>query len=47
MKCFDPHDETITVYRANAVPDLVTIRQDPNAAPHLPEFRVAAAQIFA
>jgi Uma2 family endonuclease len=43
----DPHDQTITVYRANAVPELVTIRQELSAEPHLPGFRVAAAQIFA
>jgi Uma2 family endonuclease len=43
----DPHDRTVTVYRANTEPELVTIRQDLSVEPHLPGFRVAAAQIFA
>ena len=43
----DPHDQTAAVYRANAEPELVNIRQVLNGEPHLPSLRVAAAQIFA
>lgn len=43
----DPHDRTITVYRLDAEPELVNIRQELIGDPHLPGFRVAAAEIFA
>jgi Uma2 family endonuclease len=43
----DPHDQTVTIYRVAAEPALVTIRQELSAEPHLPGFRVAAAEIFA
>ena len=42
-----PHDRTITIYRLEAEPELVNIRQELSAEPHLPGFRVAAAEIFA
>jgi Uma2 family endonuclease len=43
----DPHDRTITIYRLDAEPELVNIRQELTGEPHLPGFRVAAAEIFA
>jgi Uma2 family endonuclease len=43
----DPHDQTVTIYRAGAEPELVNIRQQLSGEPHLPGFRVAAAEIFA
>jgi len=42
----DPHDQTVTVYRPGAVPELVTIRQELTADPQLPDFRVPAAELF-
>ena len=43
----DPHDRTVTVYRTGQEPSLVTVRQELTAEPHLPGFRVPAAEIFA
>ena len=43
----DPYDRTVTIYRLDAEPELVNIRQELTAEPHLPGFRVAAAEIFA
>ena len=43
----NPHDQTVTIYRANAEPELVNVRQELSGEPHLPGFRVAAAEIFA
>ena len=43
----NPHDRTVTIYRAGAEPELVNIRQELTAEPHLPGFRVAVAEIFA
>lgn len=42
----DPHDETVTVYRPDAEPELVNVRQELTAEPHLSGFRVAVSQIF-
>jgi Uma2 family endonuclease len=43
----DPHDRTVTIYRAGADPEVVNIRQELSGEPHLPGFRVAAGQILA
>jgi Uma2 family endonuclease len=43
----NPHDQTITIYRANTEPELVNVRQELSGEPHLPGFRVAAAEVFA
>ncbi len=43
----DPHDRTVTIYRLDAEPELVNIRQELSGEPHLPGFRVAVAEIFA
>lgn len=42
----DPHDRTITIYRKDAEPALVNIRQELSGEPELPGFRVAAEEIF-
>jgi Uma2 family endonuclease len=43
----DPHDRTVMIYRPDAEPELVNIKQDLTAGPHLPGFRIAVAQLFA
>jgi Uma2 family endonuclease len=43
----DPHDQTVTVYRPDAAPELVNVNQDLTAEPHLPGFRVSVATLFA
>ena len=43
----DPHHRTVLVYRPGTEPELVNVRQDLTAEPHLPGFRVPAAQLFA
>jgi Uma2 family endonuclease len=43
----NPHDQTITIYRANAEPQLVNVSQELNGDPFLPGFRVAASEVFA
>jgi Uma2 family endonuclease len=43
----DPHDRTVTIYRLDAEPELVNIRQELTAEPFLPGFRVPVAEIFA
>jgi Uma2 family endonuclease len=43
----DPHDQTVTIYRAKTEPALVTMRQELSGEPHLSSFRVPAAEIFA
>ena len=43
----DPHDRTVLIYRPNAEPELVNVRQELSGEPHLPGFRVQVAQIFA
>jgi Uma2 family endonuclease len=42
----DPHDQTVTVYRPGAAPELFNIRQEVSAEPHLPGFRVPVAELF-
>jgi Uma2 family endonuclease len=42
----DPHDQTVTVYRANREPELVNVSQKLAAEPYLPGFCVTAAEIF-
>ncbi len=41
------HDQTVTIYRPGTEPELVNVRQELSGEPHLPGFRVAAAEIFA
>jgi Uma2 family endonuclease len=43
----DPHDRTVLIYRPGAEPELVNIRQELTAEPHLPGFRVPVAQLCA
>ena len=43
----DPHDRTVTIYRLDAEPELVNIRQELTGEPFLPGFRVPVAEIFA
>ena len=43
----DPHDQTITIYHKGSQPELININQELSADPHLPGFRVAAAEVFA
>jgi Uma2 family endonuclease len=40
------HDRTVLVYRPNAEPELVNVQQELSGDPHLPGFRVPAAQVF-
>jgi Uma2 family endonuclease len=42
----DPHRRTVAVYRPGAEPELVNVRQELAAEPHLPGFRVPAARLF-
>jgi Uma2 family endonuclease len=42
----DPHRRTVTVYRPGAEPELVNVRQELSAEPHLPGFRVPASRLF-
>ena len=42
----DPAFRTITVYRADAEPQLFNVTQTIDAEPHLPGFRVAVAEVF-
>jgi Uma2 family endonuclease len=43
----DPHDHTVLIYRPGQEPELVNVRQELLGEPHLPGFRLAAAQLFA
>jgi Uma2 family endonuclease len=43
----DPHDQTVTVYRKGARPELVNVDQELKAEPSLPGFCVKAAEVFA
>jgi Uma2 family endonuclease len=43
----DPHHRTVEIFRPGEEPALVNIRQELSGEPHLPGFRVAAAQLFA
>jgi Uma2 family endonuclease len=42
----DPRRRTVQVIRPGQEPDLVNVRQELSGEPHLPGFRVAAAQLF-
>jgi Uma2 family endonuclease len=42
----DPCFRTITVYRADAKPQLFNDSQELSAEPHLPGFRVPVAEVF-
>lgn len=42
----DPHDQTVTVYRPDAEPELFNVRQELSGEPHLPGFRVPVARLF-
>ncbi|HJT79438.1 MAG TPA: Uma2 family endonuclease [Gemmataceae bacterium] len=42
----DPHHRTVEVHRPDAEPELVNVRQELSAEPHLPGFRVPVTQIF-
>jgi Uma2 family endonuclease len=42
----DPHDRTVLIYRPGAEPEFVNVRQELSGEPHLPGFRVPAAQLF-
>ncbi len=42
----NPRRRTIEIFQPNAEPELVNIKQELSAEPHLPGFRVAVAQIF-
>jgi Uma2 family endonuclease len=43
----DPHRRTVTVYRPDAEPELLTDRNEISADPHLPGFRVPVKSFFA
>jgi Uma2 family endonuclease len=43
----DPDDRTVTIYRLDAEPQLVNVKQELVGEPQLPGFRVAVAEIFA
>ena len=43
----DPHHRTVEIFRPGAEPELVNVRQELSGEPHLPGFRVPAAQLFA
>jgi Uma2 family endonuclease len=43
----DTHDRTVTIYRPNEEPELVNVRQELTAEPHLPGFRVRVGELFA
>jgi Uma2 family endonuclease len=42
----DPRRRTVLVYRPGAEPELVNVRQELAAEPHLPGFRMPAARLF-
>jgi Uma2 family endonuclease len=42
----DPHFRTVAILRPGAEPELVNVRKELAAEPHLPGFRVPAAQLF-
>src|SRR4051812_48446236 len=42
----DPHDQTVTVYRPGAHPELFNVGQELTGDPHLPGFRVPVARLF-
>ena len=42
----NPHHRTVEIFRPNAEPELVNVRQELSGEPHLPGFRVAVAKLF-
>ncbi len=42
----NPHDETVTVYRPDAAPELFNIHQELIGDPHLPGLRIPVARLF-
>ncbi len=42
----NPHDQTVTIHRPDAAPELVNVLQELSAEPHLAGFRVAVKEIF-
>ncbi len=42
----DPYDRTVTIYRLDAEPELVNVRQELSGEPFQPGFRVPVAEIF-
>lgn len=42
----DPYDQTVTVHRSDAEPELFNIHQELSGEPHLPGFRVPVARLF-
>ena len=47
IETVDPDDRTVTIYRLDAEPELVNVKQELVGDPQLPGFRVAVAEIFA
>jgi Uma2 family endonuclease len=43
---FDPYDQTVTVHRPDAKPELFNTHQELSGEPHLPGFRVPVARLF-
>ncbi len=43
----DPHHRTVEIFRPGEEPEMVNVRQDLSAEPHLPGFRIPVAQLFA
>ncbi|MGH7221892.1 MAG: Uma2 family endonuclease, partial [Gemmataceae bacterium] len=41
-----PYDRTVTVYRPDAEPDPLNVREELSGEPHLPGFRVPVARLF-
>lgn len=42
----DPRAQTITIFRPDQEPELINVRQELSADPHLPGFRIPAALLF-
>ena len=42
----DPHRRTIEIIQSGKEPELVNVRQELTAEPHLPGFRVPAIKLF-
>jgi Uma2 family endonuclease len=47
VRIIDPHDQTVTIYRAGVEPELVNIHQELSGKPHLTGFCIPVTQIFA
>lgn len=42
----NPRRRTVTIYRTDAEPELLNVRQELSGEPHLPGFRVAVRNLF-